>query len=92
MKQFLMAKSWHISSKYRNRLQKLKNGNGRKSILVSHWNLGSRQWKKKVNAIQALVDTKKPDLIFISEANMYKVTQECETLISGYQIIKPLTV
>ena len=71
---------------------KIANGNGRKAVTVAHWNLGSTQWKRKVNTIQAEVDLHKPDLIYISEANMYESTPEYETRIVGYKIYKPATV
>ena len=45
-----------------------------------------------MNLIQAMVDSKRPELIFISEANLYEVTPDYETLIDGYKIIKPLSV
>ena len=88
----LTARKWSIGRKLRNKLVKQCNGNGKKSIMIAHWNLGSRKWHNKINQIQAAVDLKHPDLIFISEANLYEVTPESETLISGYHIIKPLTV
>ena len=81
-----------ISSKKRNKLIKQKNGNGKNSLLISHWNLGSKKWINKRNQIQALVDTDSPDLIFISEANLDELTPPHESLISGYDITLPKTV
>ena len=81
-----------ITSKKRNKLRKSINGNGKNFMLVAHWNLGSSKWKNKVNHIQALVDSTSPDLLFISEANLYEATAECETIIQGYNIHKPKTV
>ena len=68
------------------------NGNGRKSIIITHWNIGSKKWCNKVDLIQSHVDLEKPDLTFISEANMYESTPVHETLIVGYRIIKPRSV
>ena len=44
------------------------NGNGKNSISVSHWNLGSKKWSNKRNNIQVLADQNQADIIFISEA------------------------
>ena len=81
-----------ISSKIRNKLIKQKNGNGKNSLLISHWNLGLKKWINKRNQIQALVDLDNPDLIFISEANLDELTPPHESLISGYDITLPKTV
>ena len=45
-----------ISNKRRNNMIKQINGNGRSSLIICHWNLGSKLWKNKRNQIQALVD------------------------------------
>ena len=89
----LTKSSWQLAVTAQwNKLMKKKNGNGRKAVTVAHWNLGSTQWKRKFNLIQAEVDLHKPDLLYISEANLYEMTPELETRITGYQIIKPFTV
>ena len=82
----------YSSSKVWNSLMKQTNGNGKKAITIAHWNLGPAQWRNKINSIQAAVDMHSPDLLYISEANLYEVTPPYETLISGYTITKPLTV
>ena len=84
--------SHSISRKRRNKLIKQKNGNGKNSLVISHWNLGSKKWSNKQNQIQALVDQCKPDLLFISEANLDEMTPLHESLISGYNITKPKTI
>ena len=43
--------SHFISSKLRNKSIKQVNGNGKNSLLVSHWNLGSKKWCNKRNQI-----------------------------------------
>ena len=68
------------------------NGNGKNTILVSHWNLGSKKWINKRNQIQVLVDQTAPDIIFISEANLEESTPVYESVISGYSITLPKTV
>ena len=81
-----------ISNKERNSLIKQTNGNGKNTLSISHWNLGSKLWKNKRNLIQALVDQANPDILFISEANLDNVTPPHESLISGYNITRPKTV
>ena len=47
------------------------NGNTKKALNIMHWNLGSTYWIRKTHHIQQLVDEKLPDLLFISEANLF---------------------
>ena len=86
------VKSHSTSSKMRNKSVKIVNGNGKNSILISHWNLGSKKWTNKRNQIQELVDTDCPDAIFISEANLDELTPLHESVIMGYDITFPKTV
>ena len=84
--------SHSISRKQRNNLIKQQNGNGKNTISVCHWNLGSKKWQNKRNQIQALVDHNKADLIFISEANLDESIEVYDSLIIGYSITLPKTV
>ena len=68
------------------------NGNGKNTLSICHWNLGSKMWRNKLNQIQALVDQDSPDIIFISEANLEEETPPHESLIIGYNITMPKTV
>ena len=81
-----------LSRKLRNKLIKQINGNGKNSLLISHWNLGAKKWCNKRNQIQALVDTDNPDVLFISEANLDELTPSHEKFITGYEITLPKTV
>ena len=78
-----------ISRKKRNKTIKQLNGNGKNSLLISHWNLGSKKWCNKRNLIQAQVDQESPDIMFISEANLDELTPPHESIISGYNITLP---
>ena len=69
-----------ISRKMRNKLVKQINGNGKNTLLISHWNLGSKKWQNKKNQIQALVDSDNPDVMFISEANLDELTPPHEKI------------
>ena len=60
------------------------------TLNVIHWNLGPRHWKNKVQDIQLLVATHKPDLAFLSEANLYPDTTAEESHIPGYSIVTTL--
>ena len=84
-----VTKQYYLSSKERNKLIKQTNGNGKKSISIAHWNLGSKLWKNKRNQTQLPVDSTNPDLLYISEANLDEMTTTFESNIIGYNIIKP---
>ena len=70
------------------------NGNGqlRHSISVEYWNEGNKPWRRKTDIIEALVLEKRPDLLFITEANLMLKTPEHERTIPGYEIILPQTM
>ena len=62
---------------------------GGKSLLVGQWNLGSKFWERKIDLIQAAVDDKKPDLMYITEANIMGDVPDYKIRIEGYNLIKP---
>ena len=82
---------WHKSDKIRNKTVKSKNGNGKKSITVIHWNLGARKWQNKTAEIQSLVNEIQPEYCFITEANLAADIPDYETCIQGYEINTPLS-
>ena len=90
-KELLHCFIWSPSAKVRNKKIKATNGNGvlGKTLRVTHWNLGSRHWKRKVLYISQLVHDFNPDLAYISEANLHQSTPEHETVIPGYSIHNP---
>ena len=47
-------------------------------IKITHWNLGLCHWRNKVLDIQLLLDQHKPELAFISEANLHSTTSDAE--------------
>ena len=66
---------------------KIKNGNGNPSLLkVVSWNLGSRQWHKKVDDVISMVQDHNPDVAAISEANMRAEVDQHMNFIPGYNI------
>ena len=46
-------------------------GNRTQCFRVIHWNLGSKHWTKKLVEIEGLLNEKKPELCFITEANLW---------------------
>ena len=50
---------------------KITNGNRRNALDILHWNLGSTHWIRKTHHVQQLVDEKSPDILIISEANLF---------------------
>ena len=55
------------------------------------WNLGNRFWVRKQEDIQAIVDQQNPDIMIITEANMFKEDPEHCLIIERYNIVRPLT-
>ena len=79
--------SFFLARKMRNKKVKATNGNISKTLNIIHWNLGSRYWGNKTEEIQILVDEMKPDLVFISEANLFSGLSEHERIILGYKLV-----
>ena len=87
------SRKFLISSKILNRLKKSENGNGKwTNIKILHWNAGSRHWNNKIVEMETLLLEKKPDLCFISEANLWDYLEEEERYVQGYRIILPKTM
>ena len=83
-----------LSSKKRNKGQKILNGNGqiRNILTVVHWNLGARQWQRKIEEMEMLLMEKEPDLAFITEANLLEMVPDNCRNINGYSLILPKTM
>ena len=75
------------SNKLRNKEVKIRNGNIMKSVKVIHWNLGSKYWDNKKEEIQCIVDEMKPDIIYISEANIFSGLLPELRIIEGYNLV-----
>ena len=82
---------WGMSHKKLNKIQKCKNGNGKNTSTVYHWNLGSKHWIRKSDQIQAMVNDIQPDYVFISEANIWEDDPAHICNIDGYEMVKPLS-
>ena len=67
-------------------------GGGVKSTLkLMHWNAGHSCWETKRIEVEALILETKPDMLFISEANLRYETPACQKDIQGYYIVTPNT-
>ena len=60
-------------------------------IKVIHWNMGSTFWERKIDQIQNIIADLKPDLMFISKANLLNDLPANESDIEGYDLIRPKT-
>ena len=82
-----------ISNKLRNVRKKMENGNGtlRQHINAIHWNMGAKQWQRKVEEIEAVVLQFTPDVFIVTEANMKMDLLEQEREIKGYTMLLPLS-
>ena len=83
-----------MARKMRNKNQKIKNGNRvyQSKLKILHWNLGSRQWKNKIEDIELLLSEYKPDLCYVSEANMWNNLEPHERELEGHSLILPNTM
>ena len=77
-----------LSSKLMNILQRSKNGNGG-VLKLAHWNAGARHWQRKILEIELFVQETDPDLVFISEANLFDSIPDWQKQIQGYKLITP---
>ena len=86
-----MEYSLMISNKARNKRIKSYNGNRmiRNILKLAHWNMGNLKWEKKRLEIEALALDKSPDILLISEANLWKSLPEEERNIRGYNLYFP---
>ena len=75
--------------KSRNKLLHSKYGNRVKTFGIKclHFNKGNSHFKNKVNDIQILIDKFSPDIITISEANLYKTDLMSINQFSGFKFI-----
>ena len=93
-----MEKTWNkkpvkLSSKILNNRQRAINGNRQsQNLKISHWNGGAKLWKNKLPELECLLAQQKPDLCFISEANLWLGLQPHEMELPGHQLILPKTM
>ena len=81
-----------LSNKDRNRAQKSVNGNRTDSVKILQWNMGSKLWKNKLLEIQSLLAEYKPDLCYITEANLWEGCTPDEMEIPGHWLVLPNTI
>ena len=83
-----------ISTKILNRIVKARNGNRCNSnrLKVIHWNAGSRLWENKTTEIESLMQQLKPDLCYISEANLWDSVDDMDRTIPNYKLLLPNTM
>ena len=88
------ARSLWLSNKLRNKQIKITNGNreNRNIIKITHWNMGNKKWENKMTEVDALILEKTPDIIFLSEANLFQTLPEHLRQIEGYKLHLPLTM
>ena len=90
--QFQPDYNWIQSNKLQNKKQKIKNGYGRKALNLVHWNMGARKWVNKIHEISQVIVDFHPDILTISEANIFNENEEYECVIPGYTRYQPNTL
>ena len=80
-----------LPHKIRNKKMKSYNGNRvvRNILKLAQWNIGNSKWESKRLEIEALALEKSPDIILISEANLWRSLPEEERSIAGYNLHFP---
>ena len=90
---FEFARSnFYPARKIANSKQHSKNGNRDRNYKILHWNGGSRLWKNKLLDLELLLNDRRPDLCFITEANLWEGFLDHETQIAGHKLVFPLTM
>ena len=79
------------SNKIRNRRVKSSNGNGKTTLKIIHCNYGPRHWVNKIADVEALALQHKPDIIFVSESNLFVGDDHHQTKIDGYELYSSKT-
>ena len=86
----IIVKKWSLRHRDRNKLVKILNGNRtKKSLKILHWNIRSRFWINKQEEIQCVVDEQDPDIMFVTEANLFKEDPNHRICIDIYKIETP---
>ena len=78
-----------FSNRERNSRMRSYNGNRLNLIKLVHWNAGNSKWESKRIELEALVLEKQPDILFISEANLWKDLDDNQRDIPGYTLAFP---
>ena len=83
-----------MSGKLRNRMVRMKNRNRgtRQNVTVVHWNMGAKQWPKKLLEMEAVTIQYSPDVFIVSESNLLEAVPTDERKIPGYNLLLPKTV
>ena len=83
---------WAIKHKVVNKAVKMTNGNrNMKALKIMHWNMGSKYWVRKQEVLQATMDEHKPDIMYITEANLFLEDPDYSLVVEGYKLVKPKT-
>ena len=72
--------------KVRNKLVKIRNGNGVKTLKIVHWNMWSRHFINKKEEVDNVISEFRPDLFLISEAYHYPDNPEYQSHVNGYTL------
>ena len=82
-----------LSGKLINRMIRSINGNiSGCNLKIIHWNGGGRKWENKLLELECLVEEYRPDLYYISEANLWVGLEDVDMDIQGYTLHLPNTM
>ena len=83
-----------LSNKLINKKMKIVNGNrsSNTNIKILHWNGGAKLFENKLLEVESLIREWKPDMFYLSEANLWEGLDPDEMEIPGYKLILPNTM
>ena len=84
--------TWLLTNKLRNKNTKIINGNIKNNLKITHWNAGNGRWINKRTEIHTIIEDRRPDILFISEANIHIEDDQHNICIPGYNIIPSLSL
>ena len=82
----------YYSSKDFNKRVRARNGNQTNQLRIAHWNIGAKLWNNKIEQIEMVLEDLKPDLLYISEANLWKDLPDGDRVIPGHKLFYPKTM
>ena len=78
---------WKSTHKQQNKMVKIVNGNGRRSLNIVQWNMGAKLWQYKTDEARQLLSELNPDIFIVAEANFKMDTPLEKKSFEGYSII-----
>ena len=70
-----------------NKIMHATNGNISKAMRIDYWNPGYAKLENKLNQIKNIIQSRKPHVLFIGEANLWEADDKKTVKIDGYTLV-----